>query len=145
MCPITRSLLLNDLQQSNNQFLMFHLGSQQIPTMEASGSGLLTTLIIMKTLLQAVIVLMPWALLRVRHQQARTQSYPILTDLEAAPPELLQFIKCSCKSTRNLCSSCNCSKKDCLVAFTANVTECAKMACRDFRKIPVEITLLINA
>ena len=37
--------------------------------------------------------------------------YPILTDLEAAPPELLQFIKCSCKSTRNLCSSCNCSKK----------------------------------
>ena len=36
-------------------------------------------------------------------------------------------------------------KKDCLVAFTANVKECAKMACRDFRKIPVGITLLINA
>ena len=70
--------------------------------------------------------------------------YPVLTDLEAAPPELLQFIKCSCKSARNMCSSCNCSKKDCLVAFTANVKECAKMACMDSCKKPVMTMVFIN-
>jgi hypothetical protein len=35
----------------------------------------------------------------------------IITDKSAAPPELLLNIRCQCKSSTRLCSSCSCSKK----------------------------------
>lgn len=36
---------------------------------------------------------------------------PIVTDIEPAPPHLLQDIRCSCKSSKRLCVSCNCARK----------------------------------
>ncbi len=36
---------------------------------------------------------------------------PIITDMAAAPQELLLYIRCSCRTSRQLCASCSCSKK----------------------------------
>jgi hypothetical protein len=36
---------------------------------------------------------------------------PILTDMAAAPPELLMDIRCSCKTSKHLCATCSCAKK----------------------------------
>lgn len=35
---------------------------------------------------------------------------PIITDMEPAPPELLRNIRCSCTSSKSLCSQCTCTK-----------------------------------
>ena len=36
---------------------------------------------------------------------------PVITDIEPAPPDLLQDIRCSCKSTKRQCVSCSCARK----------------------------------
>ena len=57
---------------------------------------------------------------------------PVMTDLDAAPAEVLQFIRCMCKSTgKNPCGTkhCSCHKNGLRCLMVCN--ECRGQSCND--------------
>lgn len=57
--------------------------------------------------------------------------YPIMTDIEAGPPDILKIIRCSCKGECN--SRCSCRKAGLKCAFSCK--ECHGVTCSNVTEV----------
>lgn len=60
---------------------------------------------------------------------------PIKTDERVAPPELLKFIRCNCKSINNMCSSNQCTCRRYGLQCVAACGTCRGEICENVEKV----------
>ena len=68
---------------------------------------------------------------------------PIQTDENVAPSELLKFIRCSCKSLNNMCSTNQCTCKRYGLKCVAACGKCRGETCENNEKV-IDINQILN-